>query len=232
MTSGGTPFAIRTCPRTDSYLCNTISSLRESGFSDEIIIFAEPETKEIDFWNCTWVHHPTKLGLYDNFIFAIKTLRAKMRASWYIICEDDFIIHPNTASCVNSALAYFRGHPEVGVLSPYCAFPYGNRYTYGWRIIQRQKPGLCGALFLIFNGDFIDKIISLLDGMEHDSRFLDTNIGKCMQSLNLAVIGHIPTLVTHIGEESTVAKREHLNSGILKLNRSPYLGWSCDNPTS
>jgi len=228
---GGTPISIRTCPRPQKYLCDTISSIRESGFSQEIIISAEPETEEIDFWNCTWIHHPKKLGVYDNFIFTLRKLR-ECGYPWYIICEDDFILQPHACFHIEQAMDYFLGHPEVGVLSPYCAFPYGNRYTLGWRITVREKPGLCGALFLIFNGLFIDKIINVLDAMEHDSRFLDTNIGKCLQSLNLAVVSFQPSLVIHTGEESTVANKRHLNSKSLLLNRSPYLGWSCNNPTS
>lgn len=230
MPSRGTPFIIRTCPRKMNYLCGTIASLREAGFQQHITICAEPETKVIDFWNCSWIVHETKLGLYDNFIFALKYLRESYTHNWYIICEDDFEADPITSFHVNNALTYFRGHPEVGLLSPYCAFPYGNRYTLGWRIIKRQKPGLCGALFLIFNGQFVDVIISKLEHLPHDSKLLDTNIGKSLESLNLAVIGYLPSLITHVGEESTIAKKQFLNIPQIKINRRSYLGWSSDNP--
>lgn len=210
--------AIRTSPREVDYLQGTVSQFNDHSLH----IYAEPGSKNPEWHNATWNENSKKLGIVDNFINA---LTHAPRRPWVMVCEDDIEIINWLP--IYQAMLYYRGMEDLAFLSPYCAFPHGNRYAFGWKIIQPTvTTGWCGALCCIFPEHVIDKFIAKLKALQIKGTQLDVGLGMVADQLNLAVVAHVPTLIHHTGVKSSFLDNTRLDRALLQ-NREPYLGWNC-----
>lgn len=207
-------FAVITSPRP--YLSNSLDS-----FFDEwpdasgIDVFAEPGVKGYRNIEKTILHpNERTLGCVRNWLQAISWLHDNTTSPFVMVCEDDIQWTQGSGQNVRNLLKVLTGEiwvpivhekmplDKIGFISPYCA-KLNRPRDRGWHEGKYSKNGLCGALSIIMTRQSLehvyrnrDELIRLGNGV-----CLDHPIGCLFEGrINLT---HLPTLVYHIGEQST-----------------------------
>jgi hypothetical protein len=211
------PIAITTAPRTTSYLVESIKSYG----APWVEIFAEPPFHAPDrLERGRYFINETKLGIVENTIHALKTLRQIYPESpWYILMEDDVEFVEGGFVKFIAFLDQIKLIPvldkTIGMVSPYCSIHNAPalrdetlKDKQGWMSprYDRNAFGLCGALVLAFSKPCLDFLIKNEDGIRYfaDGRFKDYALGEVVRRGGFNMLVHQPTLVTHIGRHSTL----------------------------
>lgn len=182
------------------------------------MVFAEPDVPH--FFNEKWVNrfnNKIKLGCFLNWVQAANYLVAGT-SDWCMICEDDIDWKRDSKLKLLDCMHRFEG---VGLISCYTSLLNG-RTKRGWtQLAYREDVGLCGALSLTFRREVLRDLLNHpLMIQECECKHLDYTIGNTMYEMGLAMIGHMPTLVRHLGVESSLCD---VRSGKLNnIARLPY----------
>jgi hypothetical protein len=188
-------------PRKPDYIGLTISNLQEEFPGIDLHIFAEPGSEYFDGMDSVIIHqNPVTYGPLFNWLHAIQTLSSL--AEWVMMCEDDIqwgkgqglIFREYVLSC----------GPGVGMISGYCSKPNANPKSLGFGLAKISPYGWCGALSIAVPAYLVPKIIShAYVSQEWRGKHLDYVVGKVIKSLGLDIIVHTPTLVHHLGANSS-----------------------------
>ena len=232
--------AIITADRQVDTLLNTVHSIRAAGFTQTIYIFSQAVVQpaarvhKIIDKNVVCKHVVVPLGCYYNWRYAANAL-LKMSHSWIMIMQDDI------AWCKQGANILYRTLNEIdagasklkrsklGLLSPYTSptmVDIGD--LHGWvaaRYYGKIK-GLWGALALCFPRESLQELVKNQHFLNHNTpRALDYVVGDTLRfhlrptrSVNV----HIPSIVQHTGECSTIYSARATSSDYIRRMRHGY----------
>lgn len=189
-------------------------------------IFHEPNCpKTYTPWPANYVFNGYKRGCVANWFNAAKQLLlVDYTTQWIMICEDDIDWYVGSARLVRSRLIH---GPSFGFLSPYCSEHNGYSAVRGvWMPPRLNKPSAwCGACCLIFERAVLNEIVQREEQFfefsrdQHTGDFvhLDAAISEIIHVLKLPLDVHMPSLVKHCGDVSTI---ETNNTSVARSSRS------------
>ncbi len=206
--AGYLAIAMTSAPRRAPTVHRALKSLREAGFREAVRLFTEPGTfaqlpRPRD--ERTIVHdNALTLGCYNNWRCAITHLATRSAARWLLIVQDDTIWQPGSATTLFAEMVA-RQNQRVGFLSPYVTesdVPSGS--VDGWNEC-RSGWNLCGALALCMKREVAAELLRHPRFVEHGSReHVDSVVAASMLDLGRPSYVHVPSLVDHVGETSTI----------------------------
>lgn len=202
-------------PSGDVYLRASLESYIHH-WDNLVHVFAEPDTPTTFHPTIkSWINHPERLGTIENWWFAMEYMLMYTKADWIMLCEDDIEWRPGSSESIRSYVRNVK-QERVGFISPYCS--QHNSINPGWAAPRMPVPeSWCGALALIFPRKALELIRGKKDEFMAFTRgvHLDSAIGATLLKYNYKLITHTPTLVLHIGDQST---SEPLNENIKRFN--------------
>ena len=217
--------AIRTAPRKISYLQSTIHSIKQVFPDGNLHLFAEPGSPTVQG---AVVHQNEKrLGVYANFLRALSYLVENTPGPWFVICEDDISLLPLFGVSIDKVLSE-PVPSDFGFYNPYCAKPRGKEDFFGW--YNPADISLYGALCLIFHETTVRDLLAIYKTERAPDKGADSCIGILTDRAGLRIYQHSPTLVDHIGFESTIVDTSTLPQRLLQ-NRKPFYGRNFNNST-
>lgn len=212
------PVAMITAPRRTNYISLTLESLFDSGYTN-VTVFEEPGTQTYRHnTRCSRVRHDERKGCVRNWLSALEYMCAKHNSP-IIICEDDFQIvgHFDLESLT-------KIYQSWGFISPYCSKVNANKTGWG---PPKKSNRWCGALFMCLSVPAQEMILDNIDlflwhaaYQADEPKHLDYAIGQML--LNFMNYCHNPSLIHHIGDESTFQKNNCIK-GLTLAARQPAL---------
>ena len=198
---------VTTAPRKPSTLYHTLTSIREAGWS-ETLLFAEPGSlvkglgSEVQV-----VHRHETLGAWPNWLLALAELYLRNPvADAYAIFQDDIELCLGVREYLEAEL---WPQERLAFVSLYCSSGYQPKTT---RYAQPDGvDGYIGALALVFPPEAVRALLSSSMVWAHRLRpgsggvnGIDFAIGRWAARRDLPGLFHVPSLVQHLGDVSTV----------------------------
>ena len=207
---------ITTCPRVHGVdkLTDTIASLREAGFKDDIVVFSEPE-KVVSSGDYAVVHRVKLLGVNGNWYQTLIDLVNRTPPKTHImICQDDVKFSKGLRQ-------YLDIHFDRKLKGLYTIYTSGLRFDWsrphGWnKMVPDPAIGIPGALSFLFPRPIaVELVKDIKDNMpDAGAIHIDNEVGKWLGSRGYAVQYHLPSLAQHTGDNvSTIYKNKPRNSG-------------------
>lgn len=200
--------AMTTAPRRLPTLPRALTSLREAGFHEDVHVFAEPGTFEqlprpID--ERAYVHENVAMrGCFGNWRHALEQLLSSTDARWLLIVQDDTIWFPGSANVLRDE-RLSRQELPTGFLSPYVTGKdVSETFGDGW---NESCAGwlFWGALAFCLKRSVAEDLLQHPRFRRHQgTQQVDAVVAASMLDLGLPSFVHIPSLVDHIGETSTL----------------------------
>lgn len=199
--------------RRETHFPRTLASLKRAGF-DRPRLFVDGDSNT-DSWRSEFnlevtSHYPT-IKTFGNWILALGELYIRnAHADRYCIFQDDFVTYQNLRAYLDTC-----EYPENGYWNLYTfpknevRAPQGHR---GW-YLSNQK-GL-GAVALIFSREAVSILLSAQHMVDRPKdlyrgwRAVDGGIVEAMKKAGWREYVHTPSLVQHIGKQSSMRNREH-----------------------
>lgn len=183
------------------------SSLRAAGFQETVHVIAEPGSPIPESVagdpRARVLLNQQRQGCFKNWKHACRTL-LKTGTQWILIVEDDAIWQRNAASVLRQQMQV-RSNVRTGFISSYLSVRNLEKsFTDGWNE-TKAGWGLYGALALCMRRDAAEELLQARRFVNHPGpRQLDSIIGLTMLDLRRPSFVHLPSLVDHIGETSTI----------------------------
>jgi hypothetical protein len=197
-----------TAPRRLPTLPRALTSLREAGFREDVHVFAEPGTfdplSSLDDER-TLVHvNVATRGCFDNWKYALEYLLSRTDARWLLIVQDDALWFPGSADVLRDEMSSRQELP-TGFLSPYVtAKDVPETFVDGWNEIWAGWL-FWGALAFCMKHSAAEDLLQHPRFMGHQgTQQVDAVVAASMLDLGLPSFVHVPSLVDHIGETSTL----------------------------
>ncbi len=210
--------AMTTAPRRVPTVHRALASLRGAGFREDVQLFAEPGTfgphlqRPADTQTRV-LQNVTTRGCFGNWKYALRCLMARAPKGWIMIVQDDATWLPGAADVLRAEIQK-RHSQRTGFLSPYVIkkdVPAGS--GDGWR---ESSAGwnLWGALALCMQASTAAELLRHPRFVKHPSnQQIDAVVAASMLDLRRPSFVHVPSLVDHVGETSTLG---HENSATLR----------------
>src|SRR5262245_17389135 len=96
--------ALITAPRPVRTVDRSIQELRQAGFTQEIQVFAEPDSRVEPQPGLQVRTNAQRLGLWRNWLHAATYMLANRTAPFILICEDDIRLAPCAALALQHAI--------------------------------------------------------------------------------------------------------------------------------
>lgn len=234
---------IITAPRQDRLLPMTIASLRTSGFTPAVHVFAEPNTFLYSSRFPPWwrVHQSVSiLGPVRNWLHAALTmLRDPAEATHILLCEDDFICCDAAGKCLDFGL---RTLPTddfgyCSLYTPHFNAISGSLDRAGWQEIRLGRY-TWGAVALCFSRESLYRLLftpfpntgkTFYELASGQTDRLDYLVSDACLHLGLKMYAHVPSLVDHTGDVSTLGHRDEMGKRAYGFNPR-YDGYLTEEP--
>jgi len=200
--------AMTTAPRRRPTLHRAIASLRTAGFSEDVRLFAEPGT----FHRLRRPSNPRVIvrdnsstrGCFGNWRQAIERLLSETTAHWLLVVQDDAIWAPGSAAVLRAQMAA-REEPRTGFLSPYVTGKdVSKTFVDGWNEC-RVGWTFWGALAFCMKRVAAEELLRHPRFARHaGTQQVDAVVAASMLDLARPSFVHVPSLVDHVGDTSTV----------------------------
>jgi hypothetical protein len=197
--------AMTTAPRRQPTLERALVSLRKAGFREDVHLFVEPGTPLRLDDERTRVHENSSTrGCFGNWRHALKQLLSCTRARWLLVVQDDAIWSPGSADVLRDEMLS-RQKMRTGFLSPYVtAKDVLEEFDEGW---NECRAGwlFWGALSFCMKRDVAEELLQHSRFVSHQgTQQVDAVVAASMLDLGFPSFVHVPSLVDHIGETSTL----------------------------
>lgn len=206
--------AMTTAPRSKPTLARALLSLRHAGFSERVRLFAEPGS--FDEVPCPTDSrlsvrvNSARLGCFGNWRRSLKHLVRHGDARWILIVQDDAVWQPGSADVLRDELRVRQGR-RVGFLSSYVTqkdAPAGS--ADGWHEC-RSGWDFWGALALCLPCATAEELLLHPRFTKYrSSQQVDALVARSMLDLGRPSFVHVPSLVDHVGETSTIGHDHRL----------------------
>jgi hypothetical protein len=209
--------AMTTAPRKEPTVKRSIASLRRAGFEETVHVFAEPgsfghglpEDPKLE------IHmNDVKRGCFQNWKYAVTKMLELSPAPWILIVQDDAIWQRGSADILKSRMAVQQDR-RTGFLSLYAssANVKGN-FQRGWNATDAGW-GFWGAVALCLKRVAAEELLQQKHFVAHKGpQQVDAIVAKSMLALKRPCYIHVPSMVDHIGNTSTIG-----NGGISQGRR-------------
>lgn len=198
---------VTTAPRAEVTLGRCLDSLECAGWSDAWL-FAEPGTLLPDRVNLARVtQHAHPLGAWSNWLLGLAELcQREPLADAYLMIQDDVVFCQNLRSYLEHVLWPVEA---VGVVTLY-----NPRASHDDETGFQRLPtagGLPGALALAFPNSAARQFLADSQIWNHKwrnaptaAKLIDVVVGQWAERVNLPAWAHVPSLVQHIGDRTTL----------------------------
>lgn len=209
--------AMTTAPRHRPTLHRALLSLRGAGFREDVHLFAEPTTFERlphPSDELTFVHESVfNRGCFGNWKHALEHLLSRTVARWLLIVQDDAIWSPDAADVLRAHMLA-RQEARTGFLSPYVtAKDVPRRFVNGWNECSAGWE-FWGALAFCLKRDAAEELLRHPRFVNHQgNQQVDAVVAASMRDLGNPSFVHVPSLVDHIGETSTL-REDDFSAGL------------------
>ena len=199
---------VTTAPRREPTLSRMLESLRHAGWN-EAYIFAEPGSADDGVTSGhRWCSRGQRLGMFSNWYLSLTELTLREpEADAYVLCQDDIVFCEGVRSYLEQIL---WASPSPQVLSIYCAAVHDRNDDVGFRALDEGWQ-TCGALTLIFPNVVARALLcdSMFlhhrrNGSMSETVGIDSVVGSWCQKSGITYYVHSPSLVQHIGQNSTL----------------------------
>lgn len=219
---------ILTAPRKVSYIGQSLDSYFKIPGMPRPLVRCEPgSARFLNMSKCDVVENITQQGLVKNWNRLARDL-LEMDKEWVMICEDDIEWQqPDyVAFSLGHVLSAYTYHP-YHIISPYCSRMNADpERTDGWHTaILRPAYGLSGALAICMHRDTLCKFLDSKHNDTLDYRFHDFSLSEFAQANALEILTHQPSLIHHLGVESTLITKEN-NPGVYYHDCRKHYGTS------
>lgn len=190
---------ITAAPRLVDYLLATLASLRAAGW-DRVTVFAEPGTPLPPGQSAAV--SPRCLKPWQNCLRALRTLVDSLPAAdAYVVFQDDVLVAQGCRMWLEGEL---WPDPLPGVLSLYVSEAQAEGRPQGW---SRLDPDITpyGACAVVMPPGSARLLLREPPHREA-GRMIDTWLGVFCERHGLPFYQHVPSLVRHIGRESSLAR--------------------------
>jgi hypothetical protein len=196
---------IITAPRPRPTLAQSIASYRRAGFENEVIVFAEPNGRDVVVADkVTTIHNEVRLGNLRNWARALAVLESKS-PDFVMICEDDISWAAGAPEFLDraiGALSVLDG--RSGAMSLYLPNRHAARMQplrQGWNVGGLGK-GTWGFQCMMFS---LAQARNLLTASEFRAilrdhtrdKNIDAIVGQVLKNLHLSILYLNPCLVLH-----------------------------------
>jgi hypothetical protein len=215
--SAALSIGITTAPRRQPTFEQSIASLRETGFNEEVHVFAEPDTfMTVPSLPRTHVHvNAKKQGCFANWKTTLLYLLSNTKTPWLMIVQDDAVWAPGSADVLRTMMRDSRA-PQSGFLSPYTSGSstvVTKAFVDGWNE-TRAGWQFWGALALCMSRPAAEQLSKHSRFVKHcDSRAIDAVVAASMIDMGRPSYVHVPSLVDHIGVTSTIGRDREAAAG-------------------
>jgi hypothetical protein len=211
---------ITACPRTTGVVDQVIDSLRQNDWQPTI--YAEPETK-IDTKDARIVRRDKIYGCWTNWICALHDMYVNdVHAEGYAIFEDDILICKNLRNYLEHLMPRFE---RLGALSLYTPERQA-RMHFGQACVHDNAyrgDAVWGTQAVVFSNYSLAFFLSSRTTINHrrigigkgNNKNRDSAIGVWAKAENQPFYYHTPSLVQHVGEESSVEHEFHCASDFV-----------------
>ncbi|HVA47660.1 MAG TPA: hypothetical protein VNH11_14920 [Pirellulales bacterium] len=197
-----------TAPRARPTLERSLSSLIAAGWNQPRL-FAEPHTSvpaNLSELAVTW--RDRKLGAFPNWYLGLSELFLREPlADAYLMCQDDAIFAEGARDYLEQDL---WPAADVGVVSIYTPTHWSRGAPRGFHV-ETHGWASWGALAYVFPNKSLRALLAHPLLIEHRRlgpgdglRNIDSVVGAWCQAAELPYFVHVPSLVQHIGETSTI----------------------------
>ncbi len=208
--------AVITCPRRDVQLSRTILGLRAAGFREPVHVFAEPGSEDVSNLLGVVMHwNIARLGGFRNWMQALSWFCRRSPARYLLLSEDDAEYSTSARDAVDEAVATLSPFGVLSLFLPARDASHIPADAAGW--FQHNKGWKqYGTVSLVF------------DRMGGVERFVmdpavvgarppagekvvpyDSVLFQWYQRAGLPVWFHVPSLVNHPPNTSTLGHGDH-----------------------
>ena len=188
---------ITACPRPVDYLPAMLESLREAGWG-EVTVFAEPGTPVPPGQPASMAQR--RQGPWPSFLRALRSLVSiAPHAASLAVFQDDILVAQNCRAWLESQ------EPRPGISSLYISEHQAKDRPPGWSALDPDAIpyGACAVVISLETARLI-----LANPPEPQAiRMTDTWLGKFCREAGLPFWQHVPSLVRHVGRESSLARK-------------------------
>lgn len=177
---------ITTSPRKISTLETTINSLIDSGISREKIILFDDSG-------------PIKLGAWKNWYRGLEWLYNNTADEWLYLFQDDIIFSHNWNTYFEKASV----PTDAAICSIFSPAKYKLGKEVGWYDVADRSLWCCQA-FIIRRASAAEILKSRVVWSIRGDRQIDNRIGLWLEQSRNKIYYHSPSLVEHVGDESTL----------------------------
>lgn len=195
---------ITTAARPVDYLPATLRSLREAGWG-EVTVFAEPSTPIPPGQPASVAQRHQ--GPWPSFLRCLSSLVATSpQAAAYGVWQDDTLTARNCRRWLEGQ------EPRSGISSLYISEHQSKDRPPGWSAFDLGDPANgpvkvpYGACAVVMPPD-VARLLLTNPPEPQAIRMTDTWLGKFCQEAGLPFWQHVPSLVRHVGRESSLARK-------------------------
>lgn len=188
---------IVTAPRELPTLPTTLLELRRAGFLGVLHVFAEPGSSVAPHPGMVAHEHPTRLGLWGNWLHAARSMLQLSEAPFVLLCEDDLWLTRDAALALSHAIDTLS-HDTWGYASLYTpAHNLGRAVpVIGWQAWDHPEADW-GALAYCFSRHVLQRIVDEATPNVHDHT--DQKVSSLLSQWGLRRYFHVPSLCAHAG---------------------------------
>ncbi len=197
-------------PRKKETYNFAIHSLRTAGFSNKITLFMEPGSYDFKDHNLLLVKNKEKLGCFKNYDYGLNYLLKYTKKPFIFIMQDDYIFSDKAFNRLNSIMNF--NIKDIGYFSPLLYIRMAEKlkidsFTEGWKE-SSIGWGSWGACY-IMPINSVKKMLQHPFYINHLNNYkkneqIDACVSETFKQLPLKMFFHIPSLVEHIGDHSTL----------------------------
>ena len=216
---------VTTAPRKVPTLNRCLQSLVQAGWRSHRL-FIEPSLDDESFVDQHFCSlRSATLGVFPNWYLGLSELYMRSpHADAYLMCQDDALFAREVKPYLEATL---WPTSRVGVVSLYCPTHEHIENFAGFHEIKRGSAAW-GAVAYVFSNPGIRNLLSdqtVLNHRHHGPsaglRNIDPVVGSWCQRSKLPYFVHVPSLVQHIGETSTIKEAGSLSGNRVAIDFDP-----------
>lgn len=213
---------ITTCKRNNNFTKNLIKKIKMNGW-DKISLYAEPDS-EVDN-SVRVINRDMVYGCWTNWICSLYDMYSiDIEADYYCIFEDDIEICLGVKNYLENLLPSIERFGAISLYTP----SNQSRKSLGLNCIHDNSfmaESVWGTQAIVFSKESLCRFLSSRNVFDHrrigygvNNKNRDTALGIWASKQGEKLFYHNPSLVQHIGKESSINHEYHYSSNFVGEN--------------